>query len=230
LASLYQLKASDESLGADKLIKEAHYFETTEQGIRGGFQDYVAAYFGGYNYIDFASLENARLSGSPTLGQRVPSAVEGFLNENMIFVIQRSENISSSTIVEDEVSNFLHSERHVAPHLQSIKNSNDAINEIFTGLVSVGWQDKLAHEINSSWEAQKRLSTLIGDGYIKELEEMVRPFVYVQRGPGAGGNSLFLLANPLRKAELIQKLNTLKDKIVVLYGRVNNQGLELSIS
>jgi len=128
------------------------------------------------------------------------------------------------------VSNFLRSKRHVAPHLQSIKNSNDIINGVFADPISADWQDKLVHEINSSWEAQKRLSTLVGDGYIKELEEMVRPFVHAQRGPGAGGNSLFLLANPSRKAELIQKLNTLKDKIVVLYGRVNNRGLELSIS
>jgi len=230
LASLYKLKGIDEVLNADKLIKDAHYFETTEQGIQGGFQDYIAAYFGGYNYINFASLENTQLSDLSELGQRAPSAVEEFLNENMIFVIQRSENISSSIIVEDEVSNFLHNSQLVAPHLQSIKNSNDVINGVFADPISADWQDKLAYEINSSWEAQKRLSTLVGGGYVKELEEMVRPFVYAQRGPGAGGNSLFLLTNPSRKAELIQKLNTLKNKTVVLYGRVNNQGLELSIS
>lgn len=230
LASLYKLKGDDEALHADKLIKEAHYFETAEQGIQGGFQDYLAAFFGGYNYIDFASLESAELAGSPMLGQQLPRTVEEFLNENMIFIIQRSENISSSVIVEEEVSNFLHNRQLVAPHLQRIKSSNDAINKILVDSLGANWCEALAREINLSWEAQKQLSGLVGSNYIRELEEMAKPFVYALRGPGAGGNSLFLLTQPARKAGLIRKLDGLKDKIVVLHGRVNNRGLELSES
>jgi hypothetical protein len=63
-----------------------------------------------------------------------------------------------------------------------------------------------------------------------DIEEAIQPFVYSLRGPGAGGNSLFLMAKPSRKDELIEKLHNFEDKVVILYGRVNKRGLEILVS
>jgi galactokinase/mevalonate kinase-like predicted kinase len=43
---------------SSRTVLEAHEFETVDLGVKGGFQDYLAAYFGGCNYIDFPSLSD----------------------------------------------------------------------------------------------------------------------------------------------------------------------------
>ncbi len=228
LASIYALGGIKTDTG---VINTAHHFETIEQGIQGGFQDYIATYFGGLNYITSASLEDALLpSKLSALGQKLPTNVEDFLNQNMIFVIQRSENVSSGVIVKDEVQNFLHNQKTMTPYLKDIKHSNEEIHKILGHPSDVAWLDRLAKEVNLSWGAQKRLSKLVGKGHLKEVEEAIQPFVYGLRGPGAGGSSLFFMAKPSRRDELIEKLHNFEDKVVILYGRVNKRGLEILVS
>ncbi len=118
----------------------------------------------------------------------------------------------------------------MTPYLKDIKHSNEEIHRILNHPSGVAWLDSLAKEVNLSWDAQKRLSTLVGRGYLKEIEEATQPLVYALRGPGAGGNSLFLMAKPTRRDELIGKLRNFEDKVVILYGRVNKRGLEVLVS
>lgn len=230
LAAMDTLKNSDTHTDKATLIKAAHHFETTEQGIQGGFQDYIAACFGGMNYINFTSLNS--IEASRTLGQKLPEHIESFLNENMIFVIQQSENISSGSIVEDEIDNFYNDREHLGLSLQAIKQANDNLYKILNSPshMNPDWKNELACEIKDSWEAQKRLSSLIGRGYMREIEELARPFVYASRGPGAGGNSLFLLTKPDERERLLERLQQYNDKIVTLFGQVNNKGLEILVS
>lgn len=70
----------------------------------------------------------------------------------------------------------------------------------------------------------------MGGGHLQTIEELAEPFVYALRGHGAGGNSLFLLTKPTEKERMLEKLQPFNDKVVILFGRVNNKGLEVLVS
>jgi len=227
--SLHILHDKGKKIDTSAIMKKAHRFETTELGIRGGFQDYIGACFGGCNYIDFASLEAVSLLDHPNIGMQLAPVVEDFLNENMLFVIQKDNTINSSTIVEDEVKNFLNNKAEVTKQLEDIKESNTVLYDLLKkSRVDDAFWTTFGDKVNSSWQAQKSLSALVGIGRLHHIEAIAKPFVYGLRGPGAGGNSLFLLAKPNKKSELIKKLHTFNDEITILYGRINNEGIRIS--
>lgn len=223
LGSLYKLAGKPTS--ANSLIQQAHYFETERQGIQGGFQDYIGAYFGGLNYIDFPSLKSVDLDDYPTLGQKVPTGLEDYLNKSMLFIVKRSENMSSGQIVADEVSNFNGDRDLYLPYLQTIKDCNKSI---YTAILDADSGQSWMGLVDKSWEAQKRLSRFIGDGLMGDIEDSLQPIAKALRGPGAGGNSLMLIIDQANREEMKEALNRFQDQIIVLYGRVKRDGLRFS--
>ena len=210
-----------------RVILEAHEFETIDLGIKGGFQDYIAAYFGGCNYINFPSLAKSELVKASTLGLTIPSHIEQFLNESMLVVILNEETISSSQIVQDEVENFYADKQGVGAHLLAIKEHNAKLYEIMYQKKISDMPSAIGVEMNQSWAHHKQLSSLIARSLLKDIEKTVQPLTYGLRGPGAAGNSLFLLAKPENKDEVIAYLSSLSHEITVLYPQVNQTGLRV---
>jgi galactokinase/mevalonate kinase-like predicted kinase len=215
-------------LSTEELVKQAHYFETVEMEVPGGCQDYIAAGFGGLNYIDFSDLPVSRLTDNTALGQKMPESTEAFLNNHMLFIVQRIENIGSGSIVADEIRKFSEDKVRMTGLLDQIKQANVNVYKILTNPnfneLAV---DTLATTIHASWEVQKMLTPLLRRTLLRGLEDLVRPYVYALRGPGAGGNSLFLLTKPNRRQGLLRELEPYKDDLIILYGRINNQGLSV---
>lgn len=217
LTSLHKLNG--EPTDADTIINAARRFEALDQQIPGGFQDYVAAYFGGLNYIDFTSLETTHLENHPNLGNELPKNVQDYLNQSMLLVLLRSGNTSSGKIVAEEIENFMSDREVFEPQLLTIKNANAAIADSLQDTHS--WMN----HINQSWQAQKQLSPLVGGGLLASLEEEARPFVDALRGPGSGSNSLFILVKPGCTEQLLERLAPFESKVLILYVRTNNQGV-----
>ena len=62
------------------LLQRAHNLEVNELGITGGFQDFVAAFFGKLNHIDFSRLSETNLTTHPTLGTQMETGIKGYFD------------------------------------------------------------------------------------------------------------------------------------------------------
>jgi galactokinase/mevalonate kinase-like predicted kinase len=129
--------------------------------------------------------------------------------------------------VNDEIENFNADRQKITPHLSAIKRHNA---ELYKTLYQKKINDMLpaiGSEMNQSWKHHKQLSGLIGRGILRDIEVKVRPLTYGLRGPGAAGNSLFLLAKPESKQNILAYLSTFGNEVTVLYPRVNQDGLRV---
>lgn len=209
------------------VLKDARRFEVEEMGIRGGFQDFIGAFFGNVNQIDFQSLDSVDLSKYPKLGVFMEPQIKNYLDCHMLVLLQRSGNISSSIIVEDEINRYGQNPKASALLLLAIKECNNRIYEI---LIMPGDIKKRLVELgecmNRSWSLQKELSPLVGRGRLAELEKLVSPFVFGLRGPGAGGNSLFLVVKPNCLDSLTKKLSSYSGSVEILFAKVNETGVQ----
>ncbi len=204
------------------LIKQAYRLEHEIMGVSGGFQDYISAYFGGLNRIDFPDL--AKIREEKTLGIRLNPGVENYLNQNMIILVNRKNNQNSDQIVREEIQNFKKSPGMFKPYLEEIKNMNWQIYQLFQ-YGSGNFYERLGNLINKSWFLHKKFSKKIVTGRIQLLEEKLRPLVFGLRGPGSGANSLFLLVNPKYKEKLFKLIKPLEDEFLICYAKVNRSGL-----
>lgn len=208
------------------VLGEAHHFEVEEMGIKGGFQDFIAAFFGNVNQIDFQFLHSVDLAKQPRLGVSMEPQMKEYMNNHMIVLLQKRGNISSSVIVQDEVDRYRQNFGEVNPMLFDIKEHNRAIYDILTLPRDLQPQlIELGLHMNGSWELQKKLSPLVGRGNLAALERLAAPHVYGLRCPGAGGNSLFLVMKPDNIDSLFAKLAPYSDDIEILFARVNEVGI-----
>lgn len=229
MALIAHLAGLDAEISKIDLIRQAHKYETKDLGIVGGFQDYVTTTFGGYNYIDFSSLNDLREKFiGKDVGQMLHEDTRRFLDENMVLILQKNNNISSSVIVNEEVEFFQSQQEQALQLLHSVKESNEIINKILVNNgTQVNWE-KLGVQMRDSWQSQKQLSrSLRKRTQLSNVELQVKPFAFGIRGPGAGINSLFLLTNPYKRDELEKYLQKISDKFLVFYCRVNTTGLKL---
>ena len=204
-------------------VTRAHNLETKKLGIRGGFQDYIAAYFGGYNYIDFPSLSETLIE-SKTLGLKAPRSIEDDLNKSMVIVVRKQGSRSSSEILDDQANSLLTNRKKTIELLNGMQSHNEKIFKKFfqkgSSLKEIG-----AH-VNDSWKLQKQLQAFSQPGVLKDIEKSVQSSVYGLRGLGSGNNSLLLLIKPGSKKDVLRYLQSLNDSALLLYGKVNSVGLQ----
>lgn len=210
----------------NSLLREAHHFEVEEMGIKGGFQDFISAFFGNVNYIDFQSLHSVDLVKYPKLGVSMEQQIKEYMNTHMVILLQKRGNISSSVIVQDEVERHRQNPKPTNQMLLDIKEHNNAVYDILTSPDDLQSRlTELGNHMNESWNLQKQLSPLVGRCKLAELENLVAPHVYGLRGPGAGGNSLFLVTKPDGIDRLLTKLTPHADDIEILFARANETGV-----
>lgn len=210
----------------DTIIKLAHRTEVEELGVTGGFQDFIAAYFGKSNYIDFNSLHDTDLNTNHSLGKALPEKLISYLNETMMVVINKKNNISSDVVVKDEINNFYKNKPETKINLEIIKESNTKMKDVI--FANAPLETTLSHIgdlMILSWSAQKKLSRFVGSDMLSAIERVISEHVHGYRGPGAGANSLFFICKLEERKELMYKLQKFADDVEILFLKVNESGI-----
>lgn len=230
LAGLHKLSSNGDIKNLKfhiNILKKAYLYETKNLNIKGGFQDYISAFFGGLNFINFPSINNLNLN-KKYLGLIPEIKILNYLNENMLVLILKKNNRNSSEIVTDEINNFKKNNNPFISKLKEIKKCNE---EVFKLLMNKGNLEqrllKMEKLINKSWNFQKQLSNFLGKGLLSDLEFKLKPFTFGLRGPGAGVNSLFLVLKKGKKKKVLSILKKYQDSIYIFHPRINTTGLQI---
>lgn len=217
------------STDPDTIIKLAHQTEVEELGVTGGFQDFIATYFGKSNYIDFNSLHDTDLNTNHSLGKALPEKLISYLNETMMVVINKKDNISSDVVVKDEIHNFYKNKPETKINLEIIKESNTKMKDvIFANASPEAILSHIGDLMILSWSAQKKLSRFVGSDMLSAIERVISEHVYGYRGPGTGANSLFFICKLGERKKLMYKLQKFADDVEILFLKVNESGIVFS--
>ena len=209
--------------GPDSLIARAHAFETEVMGIAGGFQDYVGTYFGNTNRIAFTGLREVNLARNDQLGVEPVPEFRRIIDESLLLVVATERNQNSGDIVDDEVARFQADRGAYRDALSAMHRHNRLLGAMAMGELEPN-PAVVGASMQQTWEIQKKLSPMVG-ALLAGLEDRVRQLVYGVHGPGAGGNSLALLAKPGSRDALADMLAATPETMI-LYPRIS-PGIEV---
>jgi D-glycero-alpha-D-manno-heptose-7-phosphate kinase len=156
--------------------------EREDLKIAGGLQDYYAAAFGGFNYIEFGD----QVVVNPL---RVRDYIVGELEMNLILCFTGGTR-RSDHIISDQTERFTRSE---ADALDGLREQKDLALAMKAALLK-GQLDDFGWLLGQAWEAKKKMSPRITNPVIDEIYEVAR-----QNGAaggkvtGAGGGGFMLL-------------------------------------
>lgn len=211
----------------NKIFQEALNFERNTMNIIGGFQDYISAIFGGYNYITGLcdSVEDKNIYHT-----KIHNLLEDYINTS-VFIIYSPRTYNSSIIIKNIIHQLLTSNnRLILENIMEIKNSNIDFNKILLSIHPniISNLNKLFDKINKSWEHQKKLSGFIKNNALSIVEDELKEEACAIHGIGAGGGTIAIYGRE-DKSELINekiKILTNKLKIKCFYPKVNNFGIK----
>jgi D-glycero-alpha-D-manno-heptose-7-phosphate kinase len=218
-ASVCKIAAEGKVMNRGQIVVDAYNYEVNELGIEGGFQDFIAAAFGGLNYINFDSPDITNLTGNPNLGIKLDPKLKNYFDSHMVILLVRTNQKSSAAVAQDQIQRYKENPDEYRPILLSIKKCNQ---EMFRLLTSSGSLAEIGRVMNESTKLQKELSPLVGSGVLADWQKRAEPFCYGIRTPGAGANSLFLLVKPDQMDQVISEFT--KDDTQILRAKVNEIG------
>lgn len=214
---------------ANSVIKTAHHIETVKLGLTGGHQDYVGAYFGKLNCIEFSSVPEVDFSDPSVLcGLDMESEMRRYLSNNLVVVVLKEGNQSSSDILNDQIHNYSVRPLEMRRLLQDMKDVNKRMLPLLAEQGKLSQRlEQLGSMVNYCWDIKKQLSVKVGTGLLKEIETHVRSGVLGLTGPGAGGNSLAIITREKNRAQIIDSLGEYKNRVTLLFPRVNETGIQI---
>lgn len=215
--------------GANSVIKLAHYIETNQLMLTGGHQDYVGAYFGKLNCIEFSSVPEVDFTDPSVLcGLDMESEMRRYLSNNLVVVVLSEGNQSSSDILNDQIRNYAIRPAEMRRLLQGMKDMNKQMLPILVDPGKLSQRlEQLGSMVNYCWDIKKQLSTKVGTGLLREIEIRIRSRVLGLTGPGAGGNSLAIITREGNRAQIIENLEEYRDKVTLLFPRINETGIQI---
>jgi galactokinase/mevalonate kinase-like predicted kinase len=219
-----------EVLDANAIVKRAHHAEVVMAGVVGGFQDFVAAFFGGVNHITFSDLASTDLDRRRgSLGVGVPEDLRQYLDANLIVTVRTERTISSDMVVDDHVTSSLARPDEFVCCLGRIKALNAKVFPLLTRQDGA-LEDRLGRlgaAMTASWDQRKMLSSMVGRGLVAEIEAAVRPLCVGMHGPGSGVNSLLFVTTPERHEQVMTALDVFRPDIMVFQAKVNTAGVRV---
>jgi galactokinase/mevalonate kinase-like predicted kinase len=213
-------------ISLNNIVDKAYNFETKIMNVIGGYQDYVAAIWGGYNFINTSFMKFKQ-------SQKKRYILKGYLEQyinNYTFIILTKRQFSSTDIILDIIKRCKNGDKQAIRNLNKIKEYNIDFNKLVSNNIikkdSFNFL-RMMKIINGSWLAQKRLSPLINNELFNKIENLCSKYIYALHGVGAGNGALVIYANE----RSVEKLNTAihifaqKNSLKCLYPKVNNIGL-----
>jgi len=239
----------------DQSFHDAQRFEKEVMQVKGGYQDFISAIYGGYSYIaanpedeDLASLKGRdrfQLLNCPVQDSRITQ----YFNRH-VFVVYSKRRSSSSDIIDDIVSRTVRGQeildlsqqifRHNAQfHTlvqaeKSMRGEAGLANSSEEGLAgplqlpfSPAVFAQLTETIQAAWRLRQQISRLTENPVLAAVEQALVEDLYCTHGVGAGGSVLILYAKPDRTPAVMAKLADLQQvqPICVFYPKINPYGL-----
>ena len=169
-------------LSREELVKAAYTIERKICAISGGYQDFIASVYGGFNFTEFNGLDDFLVH--PLKIQR-SKLIE---LENTLFLIFTGLSRSSSKIIKDQSASI-----HDINRLNQMHKVKEAAYDLKKHLIK-GDYTSFKNVFRDAWEAKKLTSSSITNPTIDEVEKQL-----FQRGAeaikisGAGGGGFMMV-------------------------------------
>jgi D-glycero-alpha-D-manno-heptose-7-phosphate kinase len=201
-----------------RLANEAIHVERDLIGEAVGYQDQIAAAFGGFNHITFGKDSNFEVNPMVLPHKRVKE-----LNDHLILIFTGVQRIASK-IEEEKI-------RQLDKHHQELTEIQDYVADAIAILNSNTPIEEFGALLNETWQRKRRLSEHVTDKKLDELYETGRKNGAIGGkllGTGAGGFMLFFV----RPEDRENMLKSLADYIPVpfLFERTGSQIIYFSES
>lgn len=185
------------------LVKDAHHIEREICNLNGGWQDYISAAYGGFNFTRYD--RNGEHWVKP---MKLSSKFVETVEESLVLFFSGVSR-DSDRIISDQINSVSNSDKVKHLHLirESAQRMVDAFeNESLKDIVS---------EVNSAWLAKKQSSESITNNNLDELENKLRSLgamAFKVSGAGGGGYCMVFLPPKNRSVFLqsIRKTHTIR--------------------
>ncbi len=186
-------------MGEYEVAHLASVIEREDMDIAGGLQDYYAAAFGGFNYIEFGQ----QVVVNPL---RVRDYIIGELEMNLILCFTGGTR-RSDHIISDQTERYTRSELDATEGLREQKELALAMK----AALLKGRLDDFGWLLGEAWHAKKKMSPRITTPFIDEIYEVaLKNGAAGGKVTGAGGGGFMLLyvdfENRPRVAEALERL------------------------
>ena len=170
------------AMGEYEVARLASVIEREDMQIAGGLQDYYAAAFGGFNYIEFGE----QVIVNPL---RVREDIIGELEMNLLLCFTGATR-RSDDIILDQTQRYNRSEAHALDGLRQQKQLASAMKAALLR----GELDEFGWLLGQAWEAKKKMSPKIATTRIDEMyDAALRAGATGGKVTGAGGGGYMLL-------------------------------------
>ena len=189
------------SMTREELVKHAIKIEREILNFSGGYQDQVAAVYGGFNYIEFESRSHI-IVNSLKLEEEVISEFQA-----SIILYFSGGNRVSADVIDSQTSRITQNDQTTIQALLSLKKTADKMRRnLVSGNVGDFWTN-----LNRSWISKKDTSSVISNKLITKIEDVVfNNDGLAMKLSGAGGGGFCLISClPESRINLISQLETL---------------------
>jgi D-glycero-alpha-D-manno-heptose-7-phosphate kinase len=170
------------AMGEYEVARLASVVEREDMHIAGGLQDYYAAAFGGFNYIEFGE----QVIVNPL---RVREDVIGELEMNLLLCFTGATRRSDS-IISDQTERYVRSEAEALDGLREQKKLAQAMKAALLR----GKLDDFGSLLGQAWDAKKKMSPKITTPLIDEMYDLaLRHGALGGKVTGAGGGGYMLV-------------------------------------
>lgn len=210
LNAFYALKGK--YAGKQKLAEDAIYLERELCRELGGWQDQIAAAYGGLNRIDFA---DGQFKVSPIIIH--PERKMMLNNRLMLFYTGRSR--FSSEIQKSTFSNAADNTHMLKEMLSLVDDAQKNLEDNHSDLNDFG------RLLDYTWQLKKKTGSMVSNGYIDELYDRgIRAGALGGKLLGAGGGGFLLFyVEETYKASLLKNL----DDLMYVPFQMENEGTSI---
>jgi D-glycero-alpha-D-manno-heptose-7-phosphate kinase len=185
-------------LGEYEIAHLAFEIERLELGLAGGKQDQYAAAFGGFNFMEFNADD--RVIVNPLRIR--PSTLNELQSSLVLYYTGVSRD--SAKIISEQIRNVTNKSADSVNAMHSLKADAVKMKEHLLRGDLVAF----ARILGRSWEAKKRMATVISNPQIEEIFEAARMAGAISgkvSGAGGGGYIMFMI-DPCKREEVTQVL------------------------
>ena len=176
-----------------QIAEIAYQVEREDLGIRGGLQDFYAATFGGFNFIEF---EADRVVVNPL---RIHPDTISELEHNLLLVYTGRTRLSDH-IIDDQVSRY---EAGEVDSVEGLALQRSLARTMKDALVR-GKLEDFGHLLDEAWQAKRRLSPKIATAYIDEAyAAAIEHGALGGKVTGAGGGGYMVFYCPFDRRHLV---------------------------
>lgn len=192
LNAFYCLKSK--TVSREKLACDAIYVERIMCNEAGGWQDQIAASFGGFNRIDF---KNNQFTVTPI---NISAKRKKDLNQNLLLFFTGFTRLSSD--VQKKATRDMKNKNDILNYMNNLVNK--AQNILENDNLDI---DDFGHLLDETWQLKRRISSSITSSTIDQIyDKGIKAGALGGKLLGAGGGGFMLFYVPKNKQDNVRKV------------------------